>query len=354
MDRNSTNGSIPQINLYERLLRKYELMQSVFAIISRKDLSFSQMIDGILQEGCELFDEDIGIVSEIKGEKYIVRHVYSTDGSIKQGQVFKLGETFCAITLNSKGPLGIADLNKSKWKRHPCIKTGLKSYIGVPIIVDDRPFGTLNFSSSRAKASPFPDIDIEFVETLGDWVSMILARAIMLDELHILATHDSLTGLPNRKYFQKRLDSCIQRAQKDEQYSFALLFIDLDRFKEVNDQFGHYAGDAALKEVASRIEAHVRPRDNIGRFAGDEFIVLIEDVSVDHVMDIANRIHKSVKEPIPIEMTDVNIDVSIGITMSGNAQDAKELIGIADEAMYRAKRQNKRLCLVDGNRHVCK
>ena len=174
----------------------------------------------------------------------------------------------------------------------------------------------------------------------------------MLDELHILATHDSLTGLPNRKYFQKRLDSCIHRSKRDKNYSFALLFIDVDRFKEINDQFGHYAGDATLKEVALRIEAHVRPRDNIGRFAGDEFLVLIEDVSDAQVMHIASRIHESVKKPIHVENKTVHIETSTGITMSGNADDAKGLINIADKAMYKAKRQNKGLCLLTRSKQI--
>jgi diguanylate cyclase (GGDEF)-like protein len=354
MDIYSNNGSMPQLNLYERLLRKYELMQSVFSIISRRDLSFAQMVDGILQEGCELFDEDTGIVSEVKGDTYIVRHVFSTDKSIEEGKVYDVSETACAITLDSDRALGIADIENSEWKKHPCIKTGLKSYIGVPITVEERVFGTLNFSSTRAKPSPFLDIEIEFVETLGDWVSMILARSIMLDELHILATHDSLTGLPNRKYFQKRLESCIHRSRRDKHYSFALLFIDVDRFKEVNDQFGHYAGDATLKEVALRIEAHVRPRDNIGRFAGDEFLVLIEDVSDDQVMTVAQRIHESVKQPIYVEDKTVHIETSIGITMSGNADDAKGLIDIADKAMYKAKRQHKCLCLLTRKKQIYK
>jgi diguanylate cyclase (GGDEF)-like protein len=352
MDINGVNGTVPQLNLYERLLRKYELMQSVFSIISRKDLSFGQQIDGILQEGCELFDEDIGIVSEIKGSTYIVRHVYTTDGSIQQGQVFEADETFCAITLQKNGPVAVADLRNSEWKHHQCLRTGLRSYVGVPIIVEDRPFGTLNFASRNPKPVPFHEIDIEFVETLGNWVSMILARSIMLDELHILATHDSLTGLPNRKYFQKRLDSCIHRAQRDEDYSFALLFIDLDQFKQVNDRYGHYAGDTLLKEVAARIESHVRPRDNIGRFAGDEFIVLIEDVSGDMVLDIAGRILDSVKQPIRVEDTSVSIDASIGITMSGNAHEARDLIEIADKAMYHAKRRDRGVCLWDGGRKI--
>jgi diguanylate cyclase (GGDEF)-like protein len=352
MDIHTTNGSVPQINLYERLLRKYELMQSVFSIISRKDLTFGQQIDGLLQEGCKLFDEDIGIVSEIKGSKYIVKHVYSNDGSIQQGQVFDVEGTLCAITLHSHGPIGIADLRTSDWKEHPCIGKGHRSYIGVPITVDDRPYGTLNFSSAHPKSKDFPDIDIDFIVTLGEWISMILARMIMLDELHILATHDSLTGLPNRIYFQKRLDSCIHRAERDEEYSFALLFIDLDRFKSINDQYGHYTGDTLLKEVAARIESHVRPRDNIGRFAGDEFIVLIEDVSADQIMDIAGRILKSVKEPIMVEETNIYTDASIGITMSGNAENAKDLIEIADKAMYSAKRRNRGVCLWDGSKKI--
>jgi len=132
------------------------------------------------------------------------------------------------------------------------------------------------------------------------------------------------------------------------------LFIDLDHFKQVNDRFGHYAGDTLLKEVAARIESHVRPRDNIGRFAGDEFIVLIEDVSSDLVMDIAGRILESVKQPIRVEDTNVTIDASIGITMSGNAQDAKELIEIADKAMYYAKRRKRSVCIWNGGKKICR
>ena len=354
MKLNSPNGPTPQLNLYERLLRKYELMQTVFSIISRKDLSFGQQIDGILQEGCELFDEDIGIVSEIKGPAYIVRHVYTADDSIKQGQVFESEDAFCDIPLQKHGAVAIADLLNSEWKDHPSVRSGLRSYVGVPLIVDDRPFGTLNFASYGPKPVPFHDIDVEFVETLGTWISMILARSIMLDELHILATHDSLTGLPNRKCFQKRLDSCVHRAQRDESYSFALLFIDLDNFKQVNDRFGHYAGDTLLKEVAARIESHVRPRDNIGRFAGDEFIVLIEDVSGDMVLDIAGRILKSIREPIEIENTSVSIHASIGITMSGNAHETRKLIEIADQAMYHAKRRKRGVCLWDGESKICR
>jgi diguanylate cyclase (GGDEF)-like protein len=354
MDQMSGNGPVFSINLYERLLRKYELMQSVFSIISRKDLSFSQQIDSILREGCKLFDQDIGIVSEIIGSKYIVKNVYAADQSIERGQTFELEETFCSIAMESKGPLSIADASNSRWTCHPCTKSGLNSYIGVPIMVDDRPFGTLNFSSFQPKPSPFSDIDIEFVQTLGDWVSMVLARSIMLDELHILATHDSLTGLPNRKYFQKRLESCIQRSDMDRGYSFALLFIDLDRFKQVNDTYGHYTGDVLLKEIATRIEEHVRPRDNIGRFAGDEFILLVEDVTVEQVMDIAERILESIKMPMEIEGVTLDVDASIGISMSTCSQEARGLIELADQAMYRAKNLNHGICIVENGTQVCK
>ena len=106
--------------------------------------------------------------------------------------------------------------------------------------------------------------------------------------------------------------------------------------------------------MALRIEAHVRPRDNIGRFAGDEFLVLIEDVSEDQVMTIAQRIHESVKNPIHVDDKTVHIETSIGITMSGNADDAKGLIDIADKAMYKAKRQHKCLCLLTRSKQIYK
>ena len=214
-------------------------MQSVFGIITRQDLSFSQQIEGILETGCRMFKEDIGIVSSITGDRYIVEYVHAVEGGLKRGQEFVLGETFCAITVQAEGPLGINDVRKSRWNTHPCIKTGLESYIGVPIRVGEQPFGTLNFSSPKPRISPFPDIDLEFVSTLGDWVSMVLSRSMLLDELHLKANHDGLTGLPNRNAFMKRLTNCVCRAQKAPDYAFALLFIDLDGFKSVNDTLGH-------------------------------------------------------------------------------------------------------------------
>jgi diguanylate cyclase (GGDEF)-like protein len=146
----------------------------------------------------------------------------------------------------------------------------------------------------------------------------------------------------------------MQRAEMNGGYSFALLFIDLDRFKQVNDTYGHYTGDVLLKEIATRIEEHVRPRDNIGRFAGDEFILLVEDVNVEQVLDIAGRILESIKLPMEIDGVTLDVDASIGISMSTCGQEARELIELADKAMYRAKNLNQGICLVENGTQVCK
>lgn len=106
----------------------------------------------------------------------MVRNVFDKKGNVTKNQTFDVEKTFCAITLEASSALGIADVKNSEWKKHPCNDTGLESYIGVPVSVNQKPFGTLNFSSPTPKPSPFADIDLEFIITLGDWVSNVLSR----------------------------------------------------------------------------------------------------------------------------------------------------------------------------------
>ena len=152
------------------------------------------------------------------------------------------------------------------------------------------------------------------------------------------ALHDSLTNLPNRRLLRDRLDTALARAHRSLS-TVAVLFIDLDHFKDVNDTFGHDAGDEVLVGVAAGIHAALRSCDTVARLGGDEFVVVCEDVAAEHdVTRLAERILEGVRRPVTVHGRAVSVAASIGIAIAGpHAETGDELIRLADLAMYRAK-----------------
>jgi diguanylate cyclase (GGDEF)-like protein len=157
-------------------------------------------------------------------------------------------------------------------------------------------------------------------------------------QLAHMALHDHLTGLPNRSLFDDRLEHALQR-RRDAQRGVAVLFIDVDGFKRINDSLGHSAGDAALREAALRIRSAVRPHDTVARLGGDEFTVLCEDLDGDgDALTIADRIVEALARPVAIHDSDVVLRASIGVALAGPADvRPEELLRRSDDAMYQAK-----------------
>jgi diguanylate cyclase (GGDEF)-like protein/PAS domain S-box-containing protein len=163
-------------------------------------------------------------------------------------------------------------------------------------------------------------------------------RKELEDQLIHEAFHDSLTKLANRALFKDRVEQAVLR-RNPEDMAVAVLFLDLDGFKEVNDSLGHAAGDQLLIKVAQRLRASVRPEDTVARFGGDEFAVLVEAVAAEHqAEELATRIVEDLEEPLLIDGQEIHVRASIGIATSGSdAEDADQLMRNADLAMYRAK-----------------
>lgn len=159
------------------------------------------------------------------------------------------------------------------------------------------------------------------------------------ERLHHEATHDPLTGLPNRMLFMDRLASAMNVSGRDSSRSFALLFLDLDRFKNVNDSLGHGIGDLLLVGIARRIEDCMRPNDTVARLSGDEFVVLLEDLeSPDDAASIAERIQSELQTPFKIYGHELFTTASIGVVIHPTDYgEPEELLRDADTAMYRAK-----------------
>ncbi|MDJ0842727.1 putative bifunctional diguanylate cyclase/phosphodiesterase [Crocosphaera sp.] len=158
------------------------------------------------------------------------------------------------------------------------------------------------------------------------------------------ALHDSLTGLPNRTLLMDRIEQAFKRCQRDKDRRFALLFLDLNGFKLVNDSLGHLTGDHLLKIVSRHFGQCLRSEDTLSRLGGDEFVILLENLSgVEQAIAIADRIHEILKEPIVLQNQEIPTSVSIGIVLAGdlpsydNPNCVAELLRDADTAMYRAK-----------------
>ena len=180
----------------------------------------------------------------------------------------------------------------------------------------------------------------------------ISAREGMERQLKHQALHDSLTGLPNRQYLLDRLVAAMSQHAAQPERLFAVLFLDLDRFKVINDSEGHLVGDALLREAARRIGECVRSPDTLARLGGDEFAVLLERIrSIEDVIHVAERIMQVLDRPFLVEGRELHSSASVGIAMvQPHYHSAEEILRDADAAMYRAKADGrKRFALFDEN-----
>jgi diguanylate cyclase (GGDEF)-like protein/PAS domain S-box-containing protein len=219
------------------------------------------------------------------------------------------------------------------------LKTGDARVLGGPReVVAQRQDGTLFPMELRVS-----QLDLEGQRRFIGIVYDISERKASEEKIAHLAHHDVLTGLPNRRLTQDRIEQAIVRAQRTLS-QFAVMFVDLDKFKHVNDSHGHDAGDQLLKEVAQRLTDCLRAEDTIGRQGGDEFIILLNELSADaDAIAVADKIGEALSAPFQVQGSGMRIDASIGITVyPRDGADFETLIKHSDTAMYRAKKSGER------------
>jgi diguanylate cyclase (GGDEF)-like protein/PAS domain S-box-containing protein len=184
--------------------------------------------------------------------------------------------------------------------------------------------------------------EIKFAQALGTHLYMAVMQRRVEDTMRHQASHDPLTELPNRLLFDERLALALQHARQQREM-LAVMFLDLDRFKSINDTLGHAIGDQLLQQVARRIARCLKTSDTIARWGGDEFTLILRRInSAEDVTRIAQRILKSLKAPFDFSQQELHITASIGIALAPyDGEDAETLLKNADIAMYRAKQQGK-------------
>jgi diguanylate cyclase (GGDEF)-like protein/PAS domain S-box-containing protein len=179
------------------------------------------------------------------------------------------------------------------------------------------------------------DEELVFLRTIANTLATALERLRGEQRMRHEAVHDPLTGLANRTLLRDRLEHALARSEREEEMATGVLFIDLDNFKQVNDAYGHAAGDAVLVELGRRLRAAVRPSDTVARLGGDEFVVVCEEVDAPTALALGGRLEAAIREPLEVGGVTHLLTASIGIALGRTDPDA--LLGDADTAVYDAK-----------------
>jgi len=260
----------------------------------------------------------------------------------------QLGQGPCLLAHSSGEPVLIPDLAADDtFPRFgpAALAAGLAAVFTFPLGHGEGRLGALDLYRDSAAALA-PD-DVAAAQTLANVAAAYLLNAqareqaiAARDRFQDSALHDCLTGLPNRMLLSERLEHAAARAQRS-QTTAAVLFADLDRFKQVNDTYGHAVGDGLLVEVAARLSVLVRPGDTLARISGDEFVILCEDLAAPADADLlAARIDRAFAAPFSVNGTELAVSASVGIAYSGPGQSISyQLVSDADAAMYEAKRR---------------
>jgi diguanylate cyclase (GGDEF)-like protein/PAS domain S-box-containing protein len=265
----------------------------------------------------------------------IVAHEGNWSGELTQ---IPCASTQAGHVLKTRAPVISEDLrSETRFVADTLVDSGMLSGIGALIEGEERPFGVLAAHSSEP--SRFNTDDVNFLVAVANVISAAVERHRKEEVTRHAALHDPLTGLPNRTLALDRLDRALARRRRDG-IDVAMLMIDLDRFKLINDSLGHDAGDQLLLELASRLQDAVRSSDTVARLGGDEFIVLCERPGgVRQVVALAERIGAAIARPWQLGGREHFLTASIGIaTADAHSDSAASLLRDSDAAMYRAKR----------------
>ena len=279
------------------------------------------------------------------------RYIAASSGDARRFERLQteMGEGPCLTAYATGKAVSVPDLSVDQ--RFPrfapaALAAGLNAVFTFPLFHGEERFGALDLY--RKEAGALDPEAMSAAQTLADVAAAYLLNAKSRDELlatsdqfHYDAMHDTLTGLPNRVLFQERLEHAASRAKRTRTCT-AILFLDLDHFKEVNDTFGHGIGDELLVAVSRRLTGLIRASDTLARFSGDEFVFLCEEVhGADDVALLAGRIDQTFETPFRLAGSDISVRASVGTAFVGPGEEiTADLLIRADKAMYRAKRQN--------------
>ncbi len=259
----------------------------------------------------------------------------SLDSGTFSGEVIRSGQP---MLFRADAPIRLPDTIG------PLVGSDSLDWLGVPLRSSKGVVGAIVVQSYSGDVR-YSEADQSLLQFVSNQIAAVIERKKSENRLRHVSRHDALTGLPNRAWFDACLRSSLERHSQDGA-RLALLYIDLDTFKQANDNFGHLAGDMLLREVASRIGRCIRETDTAGRIGGDEIAVLLDPVRTpEDASAVAEKIRNVLVDPFAISGAQINISASIGIAVyPDHGEDSDKLLRLADSAMYMAKKSGGNCC----------
>ncbi len=285
----------------------------------------------------------IGAVVELAEGEDMVYRAATGVAERHLGMRLARGSSLSGLCIREATPLQCVDSETDpRVDRDACRRIGLRSMIVMPLRHHDAVVGVLKVLAAQVDA--FDAADLQLLGLMSDLIAAAMFHATKYgsNELFHLATHDGLTGLANRSLFLERLRHCMAQAQRDAS-PFGLLNLDMDGLKPINDEYGHRAGDAALRELAQRIRQASRESDTVARLGGDEFGIILSRVAdADGALAHAQRLTQHIDQPFAFEDREIRLGASIGVAVfPHDGAELDVLLERADQAMYRTKRARR-------------
>ncbi len=318
-------------------------LRRLYLVAASRELTIPQQLEAVLQLGIEFFGFDEGYIVRNEGDAIVVHTAVGRQTPLAPGARVPVASSFARYLTNERPFLFVPDLDDPEWRADPARATvNWRSYAGTQLQVDGKPYGALAFIGLRARMEGLDELARESISLMGLLVAAALERQRTAERIEQLAFTDSLTELPNRVLFADRIEQAFGAAKRYGR-GFAVMYLDLDHFKAINDTYGHMVGDEVLVHVARRLRALLRESDTIARFGGDEFVILqpVVDAATD-AADLARKILVALEEPILVDGVSHRVATSIGIALfPEHSTEIERLMELADAALYRAKREGR-------------
>jgi diguanylate cyclase (GGDEF)-like protein len=342
----------------EQLLNRVNLqsqrLEALWQLATARGKTDSEKMQLMLGLALDALRMDMVLVNELAGDSLIVREVVDDLRLFQAGQEFPWKDSLCRRVIRSQASVIVADLRtEPELRSHPFVeKQGLYGFASIPIFAGGTLYGTMVFMRRAPLGEDFGADERTFMELLAAWFGQLLLETRQRLELQRMAMTDGLTRLINRRAAETRFQEELARARRSKD-TFSIAVCDLDRFKLINDQYGHDTGDQVLVQVAEIMKAHLREGDWVARWGGEEFIIFLHQAEPPAAFAAMERLRLAIKgHPVSTAHGPLDITTSIGIGTFRGEGDLASVLSEADGCLYEAKHAGRDAVVISGqSRH---
>jgi diguanylate cyclase (GGDEF)-like protein len=350
--------AIENARLYESARRRAEEMSTLYRVglTLTAGLDMEQVLKGLMEDCQSVLPADVFYVALYNADLHTVTFpLFYECGSYYQVEPMNLGEvsSLSGIIIDTRKTLHVPDLYEPRiMDEYPVvIRAGdpTRAYVGVPLLVRDQVVGLISMQSQQPNA--FTEEQVRLLETIATQAAVAVENARIFDQMKEMAITDAVTQLYSRRHFTTQVQAEVERSNRHGS-ALSILMVDIDKFKRVNDTWGHNAGDVVLRSVAHVCKDSLRLNDLVGRWGGEEFAVALPETGLREAEVVAERLRRAVDEmTVPVGSDMARVTVSVGVAcLNAETSTLEALVDSADRALYNAKQAGRnRVCTLENS-----